>query len=101
MRKLPATGDLAGPVKTSYKLTDVIRALGEELVPPDDKTKRGLGVPYSQIVELLKKMCEKGAIKAEFVAGPLTPLAQMPKEQPQQRQLAPQLAPPQEKIKKK
>ncbi len=80
MRKHPITGELMGPLKTTYRLVDVIRALGAEPAPDNDKERVGLGLPYSQIIELLKKMCEKGAIKAEFVPGPLTPLAQPPKK---------------------
>lgn len=76
MRKHPVTGELMGPLKTSFRLSDVIKALGDELAPEDEKLRVGLGVPYSQIAELLKKMCEKGAVEAEFIPGPLSPLAQ-------------------------
>jgi hypothetical protein len=86
-----------GPLKTSFRLADVIKILGDESAPEDEKQRSGLGVPYSQIVELLKKMCEKGAVKAEFVPGPLTPLAQPPQQQPLQKQPAP---PKEEKIEK-
>ncbi|MCX5632831.1 MAG: flagellar basal body P-ring protein FlgI [Phycisphaerae bacterium] len=82
MRKHPITGELMGPLKTSFKLADLIKALGDEPAPEDSKLRSGLGVSYSQIVELLKKICEKGAVKAVFVSGPLTPLVQ----QPQQKQ---------------
>jgi len=76
MRKNPVTGELMGPLKTSYRLADVIKTLGDEPAPEDEKQRPGLGAPYSQIVELLKKMCEKGAVKAEFVPGPLSPIMQ-------------------------
>ena len=85
MRKHPVTGELMGPLKTSFRLADVIKILGDESAPEDEKQRSGLGVPYSQIVELLKKMCEKGAVKAEFVAGPLTPLAQPPQPSSQKQ----------------
>jgi flagellar basal body P-ring protein FlgI len=76
MRKHPVTGELMGPLKTSFRLADVIKILGDEPAPEDEKQRSGLGVSYSQIVELLKKMCEKGAVKAVFVPGQLTTLAQ-------------------------
>jgi len=76
MRKNPVTGELMGPLKTSYRLADVIKTLGDEPAPEDEKQRPGLGAPYSQIVELLKKMCEKGAVKAEFIPGPLSPIMQ-------------------------
>jgi len=90
MRKHPITGELMGPLKTSYKLADVIKFLGSEPSPENDKERVGLGIPYSQIAELLKKMCEKGAVKAEFIAGPLTPLAQLPQQQTQPKLPQPQ-----------
>lgn len=79
MRKHPVTGELVGPLKTSFRLADVIKTLGDEPKPEDEKQRPGLGISYSEIVELLKKMCEKGAVKAQFIPGPLTPLAQQQK----------------------
>ena len=31
----------------------------------------GLGVSYSDMIAILKQMCDKGAVKAQFQAGPL------------------------------
>jgi hypothetical protein len=58
-----------GPMKASFRLADVIRILGDELAPEDNKKRAGLGVSYSEIVELLKKMCDKGAVKAIFASS--------------------------------
>jgi flagellar basal body P-ring protein FlgI len=69
MRKHPVTGELMGPLKTSFRLADVIRILGDEPAPEDNKKRPGLGVSYSEIVELLKKMCNKGAVKAVFASS--------------------------------
>jgi hypothetical protein len=80
MRKHPLTGELMGPLKTSFRLADLIKVLGDEPAPEDQKERSGLGISYSQIAELLKKICEKGAVKAVFVSGPLTPLVQMPQQ---------------------
>lgn len=76
MCKHPITGELVGPLKTSFRLTDLIRTLGDDPAPKDEKKRAGLGIPYSQIAELVKKMCDKGAVKADFVPGPLSPQAQ-------------------------
>jgi flagellar basal body P-ring protein FlgI len=72
MRKHPITGELMGPLKTSFRLADLIKALGDEPAPQDEKKRSGLGVPYSEIVALLKKMCEKGVVKAVFIPGPVS-----------------------------
>jgi flagellar basal body P-ring protein FlgI len=76
MRKHLVTGELVGPLKTSFRLADVIKTLGDEPEPENEKERPGLGISYSEIIELLKKMCEKGAVKAVFVPGPLTTLTQ-------------------------
>ncbi len=72
MRKHPKSPRLFGPLRSSFNLADIIRTLGEVL-PPDDKPmiRPGLGVAYSDIVVLLKRMVERGAVEAEFKAGPV------------------------------
>ena len=69
MRKHPITGELMGPLKTSFRLVDVVKALGDEPSPEDEKLRSGLGISYSEIVELLKKMCDKGAVDAVFASS--------------------------------
>ncbi len=72
MRKHPKWPGLIGPLKSSFKLADIIRTLGEA-IPVGDKPllRPGLGVCYSDIIALLKLMCENEAVKAEFMAGPM------------------------------
>jgi hypothetical protein len=70
LRKHPITGGLMGPLKCSTRIADIVKLLGDPPTPKDDKKRPGLGVPYSEIVQLLKTMSEKGAVKATFVAGP-------------------------------
>jgi flagellar basal body P-ring protein FlgI len=72
MRKHPKRPGLIGPLKSSFKLADIIRTLGEA-IPVGDKSllRPGLGVCYSNIIALLKRMCENEAVKAEFMAGPM------------------------------
>jgi flagellar basal body P-ring protein FlgI len=73
MRKHPKRPRLLGPLRSSFKLADVIRTLGET-IPADDKplVRPGLEVGYGQITALLKQMVEKGAVEAQFRAGPMT-----------------------------
>lgn len=73
MRKHPTRPTLIGPFKSTYSVSDVVRTLGE--IPrydEDKKTRAGLGVPYSEIILLLERMCSSNMIDAEFVAGPMT-----------------------------
>jgi hypothetical protein len=57
-------------LNSSFKLSDIIRVLGDDVSKTDDRRQGGLGVPYDQIVTLLSQMCQRGAIDAEFKAGP-------------------------------
>jgi flagellar basal body P-ring protein FlgI len=72
MRKHPKSTRLFGPLRSSFKLADVIRTLGEVL-PAENKPlmRPGLGVGYSDIAALLKQMVENGAVEAQFKAGPM------------------------------
>ena len=56
----------------SFKLSNVIQTLCESTVSEDNSKGRiGLGVSYADVIAILKKMSEKGAIDAEFHAGAL------------------------------
>lgn len=71
IRKHSRYGSLMS-VRSGLELTDIIRALGEEPVGEAGRAQRGgLAVPYSDIAAILQKMCQKGAINAEFYAGDL------------------------------
>ncbi|OQA00592.1 MAG: Flagellar P-ring protein precursor [Planctomycetes bacterium ADurb.Bin401] len=71
LRKHPVTGGLMGPLKCSTRVADIIKLLGDPPSPKDDKKRPGLGVPYSEIVVMLKNMVDKGAVNASFVLGPI------------------------------
>ena len=72
MRKYPRTGSLIGPLKCRRDVSDLIRTLGASLVAEKQKRERpGLEIPYSDIIAILKKMCQRGAINAEFVMSEL------------------------------
>ena len=71
IRRQPGRGGAAGQLKSSLDLADIIRVLCEEPAAKDKQGRGGLGVSYSQMTALLKQMSDKGAIRAEFRAGPL------------------------------
>jgi len=58
-------------LESSFRLSDIIRTLGEEPTRKKGKWQQGLNVSYSEIIALLKKMYDKGAVDAEFRAGEL------------------------------
>jgi len=57
--------------QSSFDLADIIRALCEEPSSKAEEAPRGLGICYADVIALLKQMCEKGAVEAEFRPGPL------------------------------
>lgn len=68
MCKYRRRGDAVAKLKSSFEVSDIIRTLGEQ---PLNKTHPGLAAAYADTIGLLKQMCEKGVIEAEFRAGPL------------------------------
>ncbi|MHC4912546.1 MAG: hypothetical protein ACYTE5_06020, partial [Planctomycetota bacterium] len=58
-------------LKSSFELGDIIRTLCEEPLKKRDEGQIGLGVSYAEAIALLKQMSDKGAVRAEFRAGPL------------------------------
>ena len=60
----------AAPQALGSGLADIIRTLCEEPVTKDEQKLQGLDVSYDDMTALLKKMCNKGAVRAEFRAGP-------------------------------
>ena len=71
MRKHPTRPTVIGPLRSSLELGDIIETVCEEPVRRTEQRRLGLGVSYADMIALLKQMCEKGAIEAEFRAGPL------------------------------
>ena len=72
MRKHPKRPNVIVQLKSSFELGDIIRTLCEETVVEDDSRLRpGLGVSYADTIALLKRMCDRGAVQAEFRAGPM------------------------------
>jgi flagellar basal body P-ring protein FlgI len=71
MRKHPTQPTMIGPLRCSAELGDIIETVCEEPVRRTGGGRIGLGVTYTDMIALLKQMCEKEAVEAEFVAGPL------------------------------
>jgi len=71
MRKHPTRPTIIGPLKSSLELGDLIETVCEEPLKRTEEGRIGLGVSYADMIALLKQMCEKGAVEAEFRAGPL------------------------------
>jgi hypothetical protein len=58
-------------LKSSFELSDIIKTLCDKPPKKGRPGKGGLGVPYADVIALLKLMSDKGAVKAEFWAGVL------------------------------
>ena len=71
IRKHPTRPTVVGPLRSSLEIGDIIQTLCEEPVKRSEQGRVGLGVSYAEMIGLLKQMREKGAIEAEFKAGPL------------------------------
>jgi flagellar basal body P-ring protein FlgI len=71
IRKHPRKLNIILQLRSSFELADIIMTLCEEPLIEDKKGLQGLGVSYTDMIDLLKQMCDKGAISAKFHAGPL------------------------------
>ncbi len=71
IRKQPTRPSVVAHLKSSFDLADIIRLLCEERSGKDGEGQGGLGVSYSEMIALIKQMCDKGAVSAKFRAGPL------------------------------
>ena len=72
IRKHPKRPNVIAQLKSSFELSDIIQTLCEDAVVEEGSQVRpGLGVSYADMIGLLKQMHDKGAINAEFRAGPM------------------------------
>ena len=70
-RKYPNRNSLTGQIRCTYELGNIIQALCEQPPQRGQETMGGLGVSYCDMTALLKQLCDKGAVDANFHAGPL------------------------------
>lgn len=80
IRKHPTRPGVIGPVMSGSRLTDLIRTLAGEPAPGEQGQPSALAVPYVEVVALLEQMTAKGAVAAEFWAGPLPKIDLMVKK---------------------
>jgi len=71
IRKHPKRPGVIMQVKSTFEVGDIVRTLCDTPVQEGEKERGGLGVSYADAIALLKLMCDKGAIEAEFRAGDL------------------------------
>ena len=71
IRKHPTRPNIIIKLESSFELSDIIRTLCEEPLKKAGEGKTGLGVSYADLIAILKQMCDKGAVEAQFLAGPL------------------------------
>lgn len=73
-----------GPFKVPLSIPILIRFLGDAPVKDENGGLKGLGLDYAQVLDVLYRLCESGAINAEMrweeptvedLVGPLKPLA--------------------------
>jgi flagellar basal body P-ring protein FlgI len=70
IRKNPKKANTVPRLRCTLLLSDFIKTLCDDPVEGDQGIG-GLGLPYADAIALLKQMCDKGVIDAQFVAGPL------------------------------
>ncbi len=77
VRKDPRTGSVVN-IQSSNELGIIISRMcqisQDKKVNGTNLSQRGLGASYSDMVKMVELMCEKGAVKAEFIYGPETEL---------------------------
>lgn len=72
-RNHPSRPRVIGPLASGFELTQIIRTLGESPEVQQGSTALpGLALSYSQIIELIEKMCKNGVLNASFLQGELT-----------------------------
>jgi flagellar basal body P-ring protein FlgI len=77
-RTHPKRPRLIGPLSAGFEVSQLIRAMAES---PEQKkgsaTLPGLALSYTQIIEILEKMCTSDQISARFEKGPMTTVGEM------------------------
>ena len=71
IRRNPKRTGAVAQLRSSFALGDIVYALCAEPSKKGEKRQGGLGVSYAEMISLLKQMCDKGAVRATFRAGPL------------------------------
>jgi len=70
-RKHPEQPEIIAQLRSTFELGNIIETLCEEPAKKHSQKPGGLGVSYAEALALIKQMLDKGALEAEFRAGPL------------------------------
>ena len=70
-RKHPEQPEIIAQLRSTFELGNIIETLCEEPAKKHSQKPGGLGVSYAEAIALIKQMLDKGALEAEFRAGPL------------------------------
>ncbi|HPC96587.1 MAG TPA: flagellar basal body P-ring protein FlgI [Sedimentisphaerales bacterium] len=79
-RKNPGGPGVIGPVRTTFSVSEIVRALGAERSGGKAGDVSGLGVSYTDVAAVLEQLTARGAVSAEFWAGPLPKIGRIVKE---------------------
>ena len=72
-RKHPSRPRVIGPIHAGRELSMLIRAMGENAdLKRYPGVQPGLSLPYQDIIRILKKMSDSGAVQAGFQQGPMS-----------------------------
>ncbi|HEW79292.1 MAG TPA: hypothetical protein ENH34_04935 [Phycisphaerales bacterium] len=82
IRKHPKRPNVTVQLRSSFELGDIIQTLCEEPLKKTGQGHLGLNVSYADMITLLKQMSDKGAVQAEFRAGPLPKIGLIIKKRP-------------------
>ncbi|UCD28429.1 MAG: flagellar basal body P-ring protein FlgI [Planctomycetota bacterium] len=66
IRKNDAGNIIVKPFKVPLSVTDLIRFMGADPIKRSNGSLKGLGIDYTIILDMLYRLCEKGAINADF-----------------------------------
>lgn len=79
-RKAISRPGVIGPVRSGFAVSQIVRILGSERPRAEAESISGLGVPYNDVIAVLEQLCAKGAVTAEFWAGPPPKIGRIVKE---------------------
>jgi hypothetical protein len=67
VRRTPYSGMVSGPIRVGLDVEQMVRLLGGEAGADDQGRVTGVGMDYGQVLEVVSRLSEDGAIAASFV----------------------------------
>jgi len=71
IRRHPKRANVVIRLESTSEMSDIIRTLSAEPVGKSEGHRAGLGISYADVIAIIKRMVEIGAVDAQFRAGPL------------------------------